>query len=84
MKTSELINKLQILLDKHGDKELEFKVKDHYSIYGKEMYFDLKVGDSTNLPSDWCGCWVTDNYLRLDFNLSTLEGKYPKITFRKP
>lgn len=83
MKTTDLIHKLQVLLEKHGDKELEFRVKDHYSRYGAEMDFNLQVGDTTGIPSHWFGSFTTDNWLRLDFSLKSVDGKNPKITFRK-
>jgi len=82
MKISELIKKLQILQDKHGDNQLCFDVKDYYSRYGEEISIDLKVGDTTGLPSDWNGCYTNNGHTRLEFRLEHKEGKKPKITFR--
>jgi hypothetical protein len=84
MTTSELIKKLQILKEKHGDNELRFTVKDYYSIFGKEMTIDLRVGDTTGMPTDWNGVSSNGTQTTLQFGLSkNIEGKNPKITFRK-
>ena len=84
MKTSELIKKLQSLLKTHGDKNLIFNVKDFYSIYGQEMTTNLRCGEETGLPSDWQSVYTMGNTTRIDFNLTkNLEGKNPKIIFRK-
>lgn len=87
MKTSDLIKKLQILQEKHGDNELEFSVKDYYTegrSGGNRMNFDLKVGDDP-LHSDsfFSGVYSHDGTTRLEFYLQTQNGKNPKITFRK-
>jgi hypothetical protein len=85
MKTSELIKKLQILQDEHGDSELRFTTQDSYSIYGEEMTLDLRVGETTGKPSDYNGFAHDGNgWTTLQFSLSkNYEGKNPKITFRK-
>jgi hypothetical protein len=85
MKTSDLIKKLESLKEKHGDNELRFTVKDHYSIYGEEMTTGLKCGENTNTPSDWSSVFSNGSgCTTIEFSLSeSREGKYPKITFRK-
>lgn len=85
MKLSDLIKKLESLKEKHGDNELRFTVKDHYSIYGDEMTTGLKCGENTDLPSDWEDVASNGSGLTtISFYLSkSSEGKNPKITFRK-
>jgi len=84
MKISQLISKLQILQEKHGDNDLRFTAKDAFSRYGEEISIDLRVGDTTGLPSDWND--VASNgsgTTTLLFCINHKDGKSPKITFRK-
>lgn len=84
MKISELIKKLEILKEKHGDNELSFSVKDWYSIYGEEMNFDFIVGDDPRYSENWfSGMLSRDGHTTLKFDLKSKEGKNAKITFRK-
>ena len=85
MKISDLITKLESLKEKHGDNNLRFTVKDYYSLYGEEMTTGLKCGETNNFPSDWQD--VASNgsgTTTISFSLSeNMDGKNPKITFRK-
>ena len=84
MKTSELIKKLESLVEKHGDHELLFTVKDYYSIYGEQMHINLRCGETTDKPSDWNDVLTTAGYTTLRFHLSSgFGGTHPKITYRK-
>ena len=83
MKTSQLIKKLQSLMENHGDNELEFYVNDYYSRYGNEMVTDLKCGENSDMPSDWSGVSSNGNRTMISFHLKNKEGMKPKITFRK-
>ena len=83
MKISELIAKLEIIKERSGDTELTFKVKDGYDRYGYDMDFDLRVGDTTGDPTDWCGSYTNAGWTKLDFYLRNENNKYPKVTFRK-
>lgn len=83
MKNSELIKKLQILLEKHGDNEIAFSVRDHYSRYGESATLNLKVGDTDKLGLDWYGCFTNNGRTTLELHLDqNHENKNPKITFR--
>lgn len=83
MKISDLIRKLEILKEKHGDNELEFGVKDHYSRYTETATLPLKVGEDKG-GFNWFGCYSNNGITRLHIHLSeNYEGKQPKITFRK-
>ena len=83
MKISDLINKLEILKEKHGDNELRFTVQDDYSRYGESMQTFLQVGDNGN-TFDWFDVITRDNHTTINFHLdSGSDGKKPKITFRK-
>jgi len=83
MKLSQLIKKLEILKEKHGDNDLAFQVQDHYSIYGEDMSLFLEVGDTERGSTWWSGCRTRDGLTTLEFNLNKSNGKNPKITFRK-
>lgn len=85
MKISELIKKLEILKSKHGDNELRFTANDSFSIYGKELDFDLKVGDTNDLPSDWWGSVTNSdtNTTTLKFYIHVEDNKKSKIIFRQ-
>lgn len=83
MKISDLIKKLEILKEKHGDSELRFTAQDYYSTYGDSMSLTLNVGDNGN-PHDWFGTSTNDGLTTINFYLNKdSEGKKPKITFRK-
>jgi hypothetical protein len=83
MKISDLIRKLQIIQERNGDIELEFGVKDYYSIYTETMELYLEVGEPPQ--NHFSGYHVNGNWGRLQFSLKpNYEGKQPKITFRKP
>lgn len=85
MKISELIKKLEILKERNGDNDLRFTVTDFYSRYGEEMDFELRVGDTTGLPSDWYGSMTNNdiNQTCLKFHLKCQDNKKPKIIYRK-
>jgi hypothetical protein len=83
MKISELIKKLQHIVNTKGDKDLYFTVKDSYSIYGEEMQLSLKVGETTGLPSDFEGFTINGDRITIKFSLSNYDNKKSKITFRK-
>lgn len=85
MKISELIKKLQSLKEKNGDNELEFFVSDYYSRSAKKMTTNLKCGENDDLPTDWEDVTTPKNGLSLIFfHLDhDMEGKNPKITYRK-
>jgi hypothetical protein len=84
MRISDLIRKLEILKEKHGDNILSFSVKDSFKIHGREATMDLRVGDTDGMPSDWAGCWTNDGRTRLEVRLSDdYDGKKANITYRK-
>jgi len=85
MKTSELIKKLQILLEKHGDNELEFKIKDYFMNgrdLGNDCSFDLRVGDTTGFPTDWNAVSSHSGFTFFSLRLKDQDGKKPKIMYR--
>jgi hypothetical protein len=84
MKISELIKKLQILQEKHGDNELRFKANDSFGTLGGDMNLILKVGED-KLGLDWFGtCTNRDSKTTLiEFYLNNdYDNKKPKLTFR--
>lgn len=85
MKTSDLIFKLQTLMAKHGDLELNFAVKDSYSNYGDAATMNLHVGDNSNIPNHFFGFGVNrdSKTITLSLNLDCKGETKPKITFRK-
>lgn len=84
MKISDLIRKLEILKESHGDNELDFGVKDYYSRYSKEANFNLVVGDESKFGHTWWdGVYTNDGRTRLELHLKPYDNKHPKITYRK-
>lgn len=81
-KLSDLIRKLEVLKEKHGDNQITFNVKDYFSKYGEDMILNLKVGEDEK-GLDWFGSKSGNGYTTLNFNLCNKEGKNAKITYRK-
>ena len=75
MRISELIKKLQILEKMNGDTDLTFSVNDSYSIHGKPMNLDLRVGSE-----GWLGSSSHDDWTDINFSLSSGQGEYSEIT----
>jgi len=82
MKVSDLIKKLEILKEKHGDNELNFNVVDSYNRYGEAAEMMLIVGDEGS-EMDWSGVNTVGNGTNIKLYLKDQSGKRPKITFRQ-
>lgn len=88
MKTSELIAKLQALVERDGDSELLFLVSDHYSVHGQFMHPHWRSTDPF-----WTGTFTRRNgggalpTLIVNFSITDkvedAVKKRPKITYRK-
>lgn len=84
MKLTELIKKLQHILDTKGDKDLYFTVKDYFTVYDEEMNLNLKVGNETGMPSDFEGYTINGNGMTIKFTLNeNFDSKKPEVIFRK-
>jgi hypothetical protein len=63
MKASELINELQAMIDKYGDKKMCIIADDFQDL---EKYFEVVNGDEYNLDSFWGGKGKENDYFFID------------------
>lgn len=84
MKTSELIKKLQDIIEQHGDNDLRFTAHDYFTSYGREITTNLKTDCQRRTMNEG---YVTNSDTKtttIQFWVSTdMDGKKPKIIFRK-
>jgi hypothetical protein len=79
MKISELIKTLESLKGRVGDTNLNFFVKDHYSVNGKRATLPAEK------PADtfWYAAFTNGVETSVTLYLDTFEDKEPLITYRK-
>ena len=82
MKATELISKLQGIVDYYGDKEVRLTVRDNYSVYGEEAEINLIFKSDGKRVVDYGGYCINGNQLTIKSSLKQNYGKKPKITFR--
>ena len=80
MKLSEYIKQLTTVLEHSGDNEIDFRVKDYYSI-GLGENATHNIDTNTSL---WSGVYSNGGVTTLSLRLSkSPENKQPKIIYRK-